>query len=50
MADNLLRLWNDTEQRQRMIERGKEYAARFTDAALAENLMEVYREVLEREE
>jgi hypothetical protein len=33
-----------------MIERGKEYAARFTDAALAENLMEVYREVLEREE
>ena len=46
MADAVERVLSDDSLRQRMIADGREYAKRFSDERLCEELMAVYKKVL----
>ncbi len=46
LADAMLRVWNDSDLRERMIKAGREYARQFSDEVLSDQLMEVYRRAL----
>jgi phosphatidylinositol alpha-mannosyltransferase len=48
LADAILTLIRDAELRQKMGERGKEYARQFDWPVLAERLLAFYRETLDR--
>ncbi|MBP3762484.1 MAG: glycosyltransferase family 4 protein [Bacteroidales bacterium] len=47
MADCMLRLWRDEALRHTCSAKGLEYAGHFTDKALAEKLLDLYRRVLD---
>lgn len=46
LSEKMSRVLSDPELRQSMIEKGYAHAAKFTDEALADSLMEVYKKVL----
>lgn len=47
MANAILSTCNDEQLRQKMISRGKDYAQRFSDKLLSQDLMKVYDKVME---
>lgn len=48
LAEQIMTVANDNELRNNMIERGKNYAMRFSDEAIANNIMQIYKNLIKQ--
>ena len=46
LADAIMHVLDDSAKRQTMVAKGHEYAKRFSDQAIAEHLIRIYKETL----